>query len=300
MTIPSLPHGIYPYLVSPVRHDGTIDETVLTRLAEDLVEAGVDGITPLGSTGEVMYITQAQRRTIVEATIRAVGGRVPVVPGIAAFSTHDAVEQAMEMEGLGANGLVVMRQNAFPTTEAGVISYFRSVAEAVSIPIVLYTNPALLGSDFSIEALMELSEVPNIRYIKDATSDTGRILSLTNKLGSRLEVFSASAHIPAFVFLLGGVGWMAGPACVIPKGAAELYRRVKAGDIDGAMSLQRALWGVNEAFRRYPLAACIKAALTLRGYEVGGPIAPQQALGAREIETIREALATADKALAEN
>ena len=90
-------------------------------------------------------------------------------------------------------------------------------------------------------------------------------------------MFSASGHIPAFVFMLGGVGWMAGPACVIPQAAAELYRRVKSGDIAGAMALQRPLWVINECFRKYPLAACIKTALQLRGYDVGDPIAPQRA-----------------------
>ncbi|HVV92081.1 MAG TPA: dihydrodipicolinate synthase family protein [Hyphomicrobiales bacterium] len=293
-----LPHGIYPYLVSPVDERGRVDEGVIERLVEALIAAGVDGLTPLGSTGEVMYLTAAQRRTIVATTIRAAAGRVPVVPGIAAFATSDAVDQAREMEQLGASGLVVMRQNAFATSEEGILAYFSEVARAVSVPIVLYTNPALLGSDFSVENLVQLSSIDNIRYIKDATSDTGRILSLTNRLGGRMEVFSASAHIPAFVFMLGGVGWMAGPACVIPEAARELYRRVQAGDTAGALDLQRRLWPVNEAFRRYPLGACIKTALELRGFAVGGPIAPQRPLPAAAREEIRAALATADAAVA--
>ncbi len=297
MTDYSLPHGIYPYLVSPIDSSGRVDEALIEKLVNDLIEAGVDGITPLGSTGEVMYISPAQRRAIVSATVRATAGRVPVVPGMTAFSTFDAVDQAKELEQLGANGLVVMRQNAFPVTEKGTISYFGDVARAVSLPIVLYTNPALLGSDFTTESLMALSDLPNIRYIKDATSDTGRILSLTNRFGAKLEVFSASAHIPAFVFLLGGVGWMAGPACVIPQAAAELYRRVKSGDIASAMELQRPLWAINECFRRYPLAACIKTALQLRGYDVGDPIPPQGPLDGKARDEIAAALAAADRAI---
>jgi 4-hydroxy-tetrahydrodipicolinate synthase len=209
------------------------------------------------------------------------------------------VDQAREFAALGVDGVVVMRQNAFPASEEGVIEYFTEVARAVDIPIVLYTNPTLLGSDFTTDSLVALSRVPNIRYIKDATGDTGRILTLINRLGGKLEVFSASAHIPTFVFLLGGVGWMAGPACVVPEAAAELYRRVTSGDVQGALALQRPLWSINECFRKYPLAACIKAALQIRGYAVGDPIRPQSALGAAAREEISIALADADRAMKE-
>jgi len=299
VTAYALPHGIYPYLVSPVDRAGAVDEGMLERLVSDLIAAGVNGVTPLGSTGEIVYLTPPQRRAVVAATLRAAKGRVPVVPGVAAFATTDAVDQAREFVAMGADGLVVMRQNAFPASEEGIIEYFTEVARAVDVPIILYTNPTLLGTDFSPESLTALADVPNIRYIKDATGDTGRILTLINRFGDRLEVFSASAHIPAFVFLLGGVGWMAGPACVIPQAAAELYRRVSTGDVQGALALQRPLWGINECFRKYPLAACIKAALQLRGYAVGDPIRPQRALDAKARDEIAAALAAADRALAE-
>jgi 4-hydroxy-tetrahydrodipicolinate synthase len=295
----ALPHGIYPYLVSPVDRDGRVNEAVLERLVSDLIAAGVNGVTPLGSTGEIMYLTPAQRRAVVGATLRVAKGRVPVIAGVAAFATTDAVDQAREFAALGVDGLVVMRQNAFPASEEGIIDYFTEVARSVDIPIVLYTNPTLLGSDFTTESLVALSRVPNIRYIKDATGDTGRILTLINRLGGKLEVFSASAHIPTFVFLLGGVGWMAGPACVVPEAAAELYRRVTSGDVQGALALQRPLWSINECFRKYPLAACIKAALQIRGYAVGDPIRPQSALGAAAREEISTALADADRAMKE-
>jgi len=298
MTAPSLPHGIYPYLVSPVRDDGSIDDAVLSRLVDDLVEAGVDGLTPLGSTGEIMYLTPDQRRRIVEVTLEAAAGRVPVVPGVAAFSVSDGIEQARLWEKLGAAGIVAMRQNGFATSEDGACGYFERVARAISIPVVLYTNPALLGTDFTMAGLRRLAETPNIRYIKDATGDTGRILSLLIHVGDRLEVFSASAHIPALVFQLGGVGWMAGPACVIPKAARVLREHVVAGNFAAALDLQRTLWPVNEAFRKYPLAACIKTALTLRGYAVGDPIAPQQPLGPEAEREIAAALAAADAAVA--
>mgnify|MGYP002404289904 CR=1 FL=1 len=297
MDKPSLPHGIYPYLVSPVNEDGSVREAELARLVDDLVGRGVHGVTPLGSTGEVSFLNQRQRQRIVEVTMEAAAGRVPVVVGVAAFSTVDAVEQVRGYEKLGADGIVLMRQNAGPVSKEGTYDFFAKAAKATGAPVVLYTNPAILGTDFTIDTLARLIEIPNVRYIKDATSDTGRILGYVNRFGKDLEVFSASAHIPAFVFLLGGVGWMAGPACAIPEAARKLFDLVKGGDIDGAMALQRAIWPVNEAFRSYPLGACIKAALSLRGYDVGNPVAPQSPLEGKAVREIEAALAAADAAL---
>jgi 4-hydroxy-tetrahydrodipicolinate synthase len=291
-----LPAGIYPYLVSPVGADGTVDVATLQRLVDDLIAAGVHGISPLGSTGEVMYLTFPQRLEIVRAAIAAAGGRVPVVPGVAAFSTADAVSQAQAFAAAGASGLVVMRLHAFPVDDEGVISYFSAVAAAVDCPIVLYTNPGLLGSDLNFMVLDQLRQVPNIRYIKDASGTTGRLLSIADRFGDDLVIFSASAHIPLLVFELGAAGWMAGPACVVPEAAVELRRRFLAGDRAGAAELQRELWPLNEAFTTYPLGACIKAALTERGYPVGDPIAPQRPLGPDARAQITKAIARADAA----
>jgi dihydrodipicolinate synthase/N-acetylneuraminate lyase len=297
MTSKRLPGGIYPYLVTPSTADGTINQTVLAQLVDDLIEAGVNGVSPLGSTGEVMYLTAEQRRDVVRTAVEASAGRVPVVPGVAAFSTHDAVEQARCYAGMGVDGLIVMRQAAFPTDESGVVEYFATVARAVECPILLYTNPSVLGADLSISAIERLADIPNVRYLKDASGNTGRILSVMCHLGDRIEVFSASAHIPLLVFELGGLGWMAGPACVIPEAAVELLRSFKAGDRTGALGLQRELWPLNEAFTTYGLGACIKAALTLRGYDVGRPLSPQQELGPAAIDVIAKAIARADAAV---
>jgi 4-hydroxy-tetrahydrodipicolinate synthase len=135
-----------------------------------------------------------------------------------------------------------------------------------------------------------LSEHPRIRYIKDASTNTGRLLSIANRCPD-LKVFSASAHIPACVMLIGGVGWMAGPACVIARQSVTLYQFCREGRWTEAMALQRRLWQINEIFARFNLAACIKAALAIKGYDVGDPVPPQQALGAKEREVIAAALA---------
>jgi 4-hydroxy-tetrahydrodipicolinate synthase len=247
-------------------------------------------LTPLGSTGEFAYLNNAQRSGIVQATIEAARGRVPVVAGVASTSTWDAVAQAKSYQRLGADGILAILEAYFPLTDAQVESYFRSVADAVDIPVVIYTNPQFQRSDLSLDCIARLSAHPRIQYIKDASTNTGRLLSIINRCGGAIAVFSASAHIPAAVMLIGGVGWMAGPACIIPRQSVELYNLCKGKRWDDAMALQRRLWGVNEAFARYNLAACIKAALAIQGYDVGDPIPPQATLTAEERKVVEAVL----------
>lgn len=283
-------HGVFPYLVSPIDAGGTIRTDVLARLCDDLIEAGVHGLTPLGSTGEFAYLSAAQRTAVVQTTIEAANGRVPVVAGVASTSTADAVAQAKAYQGLGADGILAIMEAYFPITDAGIEAYFRAIADAVDIPVVIYTNPQFQRSDLTLDVIEKLAAHPRIGYIKDASTNTGRLLSIINRCGDGIKVFSASAHIPAAVMLIGGHGWMAGPACIIPRQSVALYELCKAGRWDEALLLQRKLWRVNEAFARFNLAACIKAGLSIQGYDVGDPVPPQAALTADQRKVVEAVL----------
>jgi 4-hydroxy-tetrahydrodipicolinate synthase len=283
-------HGVYPYLVSPIDKSGRILADVLGKLCTDLIKAGVHGLTPLGSTGEFAYLTRAQREAVVRATIEAADKRVPVIAGVASTATADAVEQAKRWQQLGADGILALLEAYFPLKDVQVESYFRAIADAVDIPVVIYTNPNFQRSDLTLDVIMRLSNHPRIRYIKDASSNTGRLLSIINRAPT-LKVFSASAHIPAAVMLIGGVGWMAGPACIVPRESVRLYNLCRAGKWPEAMMLQRDLWRINEVFARFNLAACIKAGLQIQGYAVGDPVPPQTPLNADDRKLIEGMLA---------
>ena len=283
--------GVFPYLVSPVRKNGTVDARVLARLCRHLIAAGVHGLTPLGSTGEFAYLDRAQRRAVVEATVAAAKGRVPVVAGVAATTIAEAVAQARDWSAIGADGNLAILEAYFPIADAGVIAYFRAIARAVpDRTVVLYTNPQFQRSDLSLSAIVELAREPNIKFIKDASVNTGRLLSILNATNGKLGVFAASSHIPAAVMLIGGSGWMAGPACVVPKQSVALYEACAAKDWDRAMELQRDLWAINQAFAKWNLAACIKGALRLQGFEVGDPLPPQAPLPAEGVAEVKRAL----------
>jgi 4-hydroxy-tetrahydrodipicolinate synthase len=282
--------GVFPYLVSPIDEQGRILTDVLGRLTSDLIKAGVHGLTPLGSTGEFAYLSREQRENVVRATIEATDKRVPVIAGVASTSTADALAQAKSYQALGADGILAILEAYFPLKDAQIESYFRAIADAVDIPVVLYTNPQFQRSDLSLDVIARLAEHPRIQYIKDASTNTGRLLSIMNRCPA-MRVFSASAHIPAAVMLIGGVGWMAGPACIAPRQSVRLYELCRAGQWPEAMKLQRALWRINEVFARFNLAACIKAGLQIQGYAVGDPVPPQAALTGDERKAVEAVLA---------
>lgn len=275
-------HGVFPYLVSPVASDGQVRTEVLGHLVEDLISAGVHGLTPLGSTGEFAYLDQGQRETVVQATVEAAAGRVPVIAGVGSTATSSAIAEARRYERLEVDGILAILEAYFPLRDPQIEAYFRAVADAVGLPVVLYTNPQFQRSDLSLDVIERLAAHPRIGYLKDASTNTGRLLSIRNRCGDDLRLFAASSHIPACVMLLGGVGWMAGPACLVPQRSVELYDLCRAGRWAEAMSLQRSLWRINEVFARFNLAACIKAGLERQGYPVGDPLAPQSPLSQDE------------------
>jgi 4-hydroxy-tetrahydrodipicolinate synthase len=157
--------------------------------------------------------------------------------------------------------------------------------------LVLYTNPNFQRSDLTLDVIARLAEHPRIQAIKDASTNTGRLLSIMNRAPG-LNVFSASAHIPAAVMLIGGVGWMAGPACIVPRQSVRLYDLCRVQKWNEALKLQREMWRVNEAFARFNLAACIKAGLQIQGYEVGDPVPPQTPLNADDRKVVERILAS--------
>jgi len=270
--------GIFPYLVTPLDESGNLKEDVLCDLVNHLISKGVHGLTPLGRTGEGAYFPWELKKRVIEMVVETTAGRIPVIAGVNEITTAGAIEQASHTERIGADGILIVLPTYFPLADQQVVEHFRSVARAVSCPVTLYTNPKFSKWDFTIPMLEELAEEPNIRYLKDASGNTGKLLSIVDALHNRIKIFSASAHVPLFVFMMGGVGWMAGPACLIPEECVALFNLAQQENWIEALELQKRLWSLNVAFENYSLAACVKAGLEMQGFPVGSPIPPQRQL----------------------
>lgn len=287
--------GVIPYLVSPINEDGSIKEQVLADLCSDLIQKGVSGLTPLGSSGEYAYLSEKQKKRIVEVVVEAANKSVPVIAGVASVSTSSAIEQAKAYRHIGADGIVVVLDSYFPLSENEVRQYFMDIADSVDVPIIVYTNPNFQRTDLSIETICSIAQHPNIVGLKDASTNTGRLLSILSRCDSGFAIYSASSHIAVTVLMMGGKGWFAGPACVLPTQSVDLYAACMRGDWNDAMKMQKSLWPFNEVFARYRLASCLKVALNSQGYEVGDPIPPQQPLDAVAVKTVLDALARASQ-----
>lgn len=281
--------GVFPYLPTPLHENGTVNGPVLETLCNDLINAGVHGLAALGSTGEYAYLDADARADVVRYTARAAQGRVPVIAGVASTTTREAIRQARRCQELGADSILLVLESYFPLKEQQIESYFLSVADAVELPLLIYTNPQFQKTDLSIDLIQNLARHPRIQYVKDASNNTGRLLSIMNRCPD-LGVFAASSHIPVAVMMMGGLGWMAGPACILPRTSVELYNLSIAGRWKEAATLQRKLWRVNEVFAKYNLAACIKRGLWLQGYDVGAPAPPQSPLSEEDSAEIYDIL----------
>lgn len=270
--------GIFPYLVTPLDDKGRLKESVLTDLVDHLIRKGVHGLTPLGSTGEGAYLDWPTKKRAVEVVVQAARGRVAVVAGVNNLTTQGAISEASETERIGVDGILAVLPTYFPIEDEQVVTHFRAVARAVSCPVTLYTNPKFAMWDFTVDTLKQLAEESNIGYLKDASGNIGKLMSIITALGDRFKIFSASAHVPLFVFMLGGVGWMSGPACLIPEQSIALYEVACQKRWEEALALQKKLWPLNVAFQRYSLAACVKGGLEMQGFPVGFPMPPQKQL----------------------
>lgn len=282
--------GVVPYLPTPLTAEGAVDEGMLRLLSNHLISAGVHGLTPLGSTGEFAYLDFAAKERVVAATVEAASGRVPVIAGVAATTIWDAVAQAQKWAELGADGILAVLEAYFPVPERGVIDYFTAVADATDLPVTLYTNPNFQRSDLSLEVIDRLSHHPNILFVKDASTNTGRLLSILNRTEGRIGIFAASSHITTAVMLIGGRGWLAGPSCIIPHQSVRLFDLCEAHKWEEAMALQRDLWAVNEVFARLNLVGAVKAGLKLQGFDCGEPAPPQPALTPKQIGLVKSVL----------
>lgn len=283
--------GIFPYLVTPLDSAGRLQEQVLRDLVNHLIAKGVHGLTPLGSTGEGPYLDWELKKRVIEIVVQETAGRVPVIAGVNNLTTQGAVAEAAHTEALGVDGILAVLPSYFPIADQqAVIEHFRAVARAVACPVTLYTNPKFAAWDFSVEALQELCEETTIGYLKDASGNIGKLMSISTTLGDRLKIFSATAHVPVFVFMLGGVGWMAGPACLIPEQSIALFELARQKQWEEALALQKSLWPLNLAFQKYSLAACVKAGLEMQGFPVGAPLPPQSQLHSEEKAVVRKVL----------
>lgn len=269
-------HGIIAYPVTPFAADRTnVDVKRLAALIDRLVGSGVHAIAPLGSTGELAYLEEPEFDAVVDTTIATVAGRLPVVVGISDVTTTKTIRRAQYAQQAGAQAVMILPVSYWKLTEREIAQHYRSVSDAIDIPIIAYNNPATSGVDMSPELLVEMFEkIDNVAMVKESTGDLTRMQRIAELSGGRLPFYNGSNPLVLDALRAGAAGWCTAAPCLRPQPCIDLYEAVRAGDLDKSQSLYDDLKPLLQFIVAGGLATTVKAGLDLLDFPVGDPRAP--------------------------
>jgi 4-hydroxy-tetrahydrodipicolinate synthase len=265
--------GSYTVLVTPFSEDGgRIDVEAQRRFLDWQLECDVPGVIVLGTTGEFLTVSDDERTELVRTTVEHIDGRIPVLVGTMNASTPNAVRYSREAEALGADGLMIVPPYYYTPTEDEIFAYYRAIAEAVSIPIMLYNNPVTSNVDMSAQLVARLTGVfENVRYIKEASMDVARVYDIVEETEGVMNVFAGERIVESF--LLGAVGYVNPYGNYIPRASARIWDLLVAGRIDDAKRIQRVISRIDhviaEGHPTYGHQCYSKAIAAAVGHPVG-------------------------------
>jgi 4-hydroxy-tetrahydrodipicolinate synthase len=265
--------GSYTVTITPFTEDGgAVDIPALRQFLDWQLANEVAGIIVLGTTGEFLSIGDDERAEIVEATLGHIGRRVPVLVGTMNAHTPTAVRYSREAEALGADGLMILPPYYYTPTEDEIFRYFEAISQAVSIPIMLYNNPVTSNVDMSAKLVGRMTRAfENVRYIKEASLDVGRVHDVIEETEGVMNVFAGERIVESF--LLGAVGYVNPYGNYIPRASARIWDLLVDGRIDDAKRIQRLIDQIDhiiaEGHPTYGHQCYSKALAAVAGYPVG-------------------------------
>ena len=282
--------GTYTVLITPFTADGLhVDVPALKRLVNWQIEQGIHGLIPLGSTGEFLSMTPDERQLVIETCIQTANKRVPVLIGTGAEWTDDCVRLSKEAQSMGADGVMIIPPYYSCPTEDELFTHYRKVGEAISIPIMLYNNPATANVDQTPSTVARLSQIDNCRYIKESTLEVTRVRDIIDVCGDRMTVFAGILGYESF--WLGAQGWVAVCSNLIPAMSAQLFELVADHkDMDQALALYKKMLPIVRWVGGHRYVAASKDALDMMGLPVGKPRTPRLPLPAADAAELRHEL----------
>jgi len=266
--------GSYTVMVTPFDEAGRVDEAGLRRFVDWQIEGGAQGLIPLGSTGEFLSLTRDERSLVASTVIDQAAGRVPVLVGTAAEWTDEAVAASKEAERLGADGVMIVPPYYSSPTEDEIFVHYRRIAEALSIPIMVYNNPYTSNVDLSAPLVARLSEIDNVSYIKESSGHVPRATQILRLCGDRMTVFAG--YHPWESFLAGAQGYVSVFSNISPALSTELFNvTVDRRDPEGGRQIYHRVLPLLEALSGDLYVSATKAALGIIGMPVGDPRPPR-------------------------
>ncbi len=281
-------------LVTPMLPDGTIDWAALESLIEQHIMAGTAALGVVGTTGESATLTVAEHCEVIRFAVGQSAGRIPIVAGTGANSTHEAVELTVAAAEVGADASLLVTPYYNRPTQEGMYQHFVKVAESVNFPIILYNVPGRTGTDLLNETVLRLSKVDNIVALKDATGDVTRGAELIAQLPDTFAVYSGDDGTALELMRAGAKGNISVTANVAPAAIAEMCKLALAGDFAGAEQIDLRLRDLNEKLFVEPNPIPVKWAMAELGMMQNGIRLPLTPLSAQFHDAVRAAIAKAE------
>jgi len=263
------PKGVIPALVTPFKRNSEVDEEALRRLIDFVVEKGVTGVVPCGTTGEFVNMTTEERMRVVEVTIDEVNGRVPVYAGTGDAGTKKAIELTEHAEDVGADAALVVSPFYFKPTDKEIFEHYEEIADAVDLPIILYNIPQVTGVEILWWVVEGLAEIDNIVGIKDSSGSMPYMMALLEKVYGKISILCGHDEIAVAALAAGADGLILASANLIPDLWLQLYDLVKAYNLEEACGLQRKVQTLARIITRQGGGLAVKAGLRMMGLEVG-------------------------------
>jgi len=257
--------GVYPAATTQFAEDLSVDYDATAGVQDALIRDGVDGLILLGTCGENNSLEPDEKRAILARARTAVGGRVPVVAGVSELTTKRAVAFARDAEALGVDGLMLLPAMVYVPTEEELYMHFKTVADATSLPIMLYNNPPAYRVSISARVLAKLADIPNIVAVKESAPDPRRFTDLINEFGDRFVLMAGLDDVALEGMILGAHGWVSGLTSAFPQESVALVKALQQGDIAEARRIYRWFMPLLHLDAEHDLVQSIKLAEQIMG-----------------------------------
>jgi len=288
--------GVYPALLTPFTAEGTIDYDMFKKNFLAQIDAGVAGLIIAGSLGEVSTLSTQEKYDLLAFAKKHVPKHIPVILNIAEQTTIDAVNAAKEAQRLGADGLMLLPPMRYRASDREVVTYFKAVAAATNLSIMIYNNPVDYAIHVTVEMFEQLEECSNIDAVKESTRDLTNITRMLNRFGDRFKILGGVDTIALESQLVGAHGSVAGLVDAFPRETVAIYRLAEAGRLDEALAIYRWFMPLLELDIHPRLVQYIKLAATAEGLSNEYVRAPRLPLAGEELASvqkiIKDAIAT--------
>src|ERR1051326_663857 len=231
--------GVFPAITTQFKRDQSLDLDATARHAESLIDSGVAGIIFLGSLGENQALRPDEKRQVIEVMVKAINGRVPVLSGVAESSTAEACRYLRDIEGLGANGAMLMPAMLYRGDPSETLAHFRTAAKSTALPLMIYNNPISYANDITPEMFAELAAIKNFVALKESSGNTRRITDIRNLVGDRFAIFTGVDDLVLESAILGIDGWVAGSGIAFPSENQYFWELTRSGEWEKAREIYR-------------------------------------------------------------